>query len=69
MSQMFPPIKCQCCLHIETSQLISNQLIGFSIRATLALNGLRTAEYYNIEKAPPPTNKSVYNAVESIKKI
>ena len=36
------PIKCQCCPHIETIQLIwiANQLTGFSMRATLALNGL-----------------------------
>ena len=35
-------IKCQCCLHIETSQLIcfANRLAGFYMRATLALNGL-----------------------------
>ena len=38
----FEPTKCQCCLHIETSQLIctANQLIGFYMRVTLALNGL-----------------------------
>ena len=37
------PIKCQCCPHIETSQLIycANQLTGFYMRATLALNGLK----------------------------
>ena len=36
------PIKCQCCPHIETSQSIccANQLTGFSMRATMALNGL-----------------------------
>ena len=35
-------IKCKCCPHIETSQLIckAKQLTGFFIRATLALNGL-----------------------------
>ena len=35
-------IKCQCCPPIETSQLIytANQLTGFYMRATLALNGL-----------------------------
>ena len=35
-------ITCQCCLHKETSQLIccANQLTGFFMRATLALNGL-----------------------------
>ena len=35
-------IKCQCCPHIETSQLIytANQLTGFYMRATLALNWL-----------------------------
>ena len=34
--------KCQCCPHIETSQLIccANQLTGFYMRATLAFNGL-----------------------------
>ena len=36
------PIKCQCCRHVETSQLISaaNQLAGFYMRETLAFNGL-----------------------------
>ena len=36
------PFKCQCCPHIETSQLIcfANQLTGFYIRVTLAFNGL-----------------------------
>ena len=36
------PIKCQFCSHIETSQLTctANQLTGFYMRATLALNGL-----------------------------
>ena len=35
-------IKCQCCHHIETSQLtcIANQLTGFYMRATLAFKGL-----------------------------
>ena len=34
--------KCQCCPHIETSQLIytARQLTGFYMRATLTLNGL-----------------------------
>ena len=38
------PLKCQCCPHIETSQLIStaNQLTGFYMMATLAFNGLRS---------------------------
>ena len=37
------PIKCQCCSHIETSQLIftTNQLTGFYMRATLAFIGLK----------------------------
>ena len=45
-------IKCQCCPHIETSQLIysANQLTGFYMRATLALNGLK---YINIEVSLP----------------
>ena len=36
------PIKCQCCPHIETSQLIcfADQLTGFNMRTTLELNGL-----------------------------
>ena len=36
------PIKCQCCPHVENSQLIccANQLTGFYMRATLALSGL-----------------------------
>ena len=35
-------IKCLCCPHIETSQLIftANQLAGFYMRATLTLNEL-----------------------------
>ena len=34
------PVKCQCCPHIETSQLIccANQLTGFYIRRTVAFN-------------------------------
>ena len=34
--------KCQCCAHIGTSQLIcmANQLTGFYMRATMAVNGL-----------------------------
>ena len=38
----FEPIKCQCCPHIETSQLIctANQLTDFYMRATLPSNGL-----------------------------
>ena len=41
-SCLFKPIKCQCCPHIETNQLIcfANQLTGFCMRARLALNGL-----------------------------
>ena len=36
------PINCQCCPHIETSQLIctANQLTGVYIRATATNNGL-----------------------------
>ena len=35
-------MKCQCCPHIETSQLTctANQLAGFYMRATVARNGL-----------------------------
>ena len=38
---IYKPIKCQCCRHIETSQLIciANQFAGFYVRATLAFNG------------------------------
>ena len=37
-------MKCQCWPHIETSELIcyANQLTGFYMRATLALDGLMT---------------------------
>ena len=37
------PIKHQCCPHIETSQLIccANELTGFYMKVTLALNGLK----------------------------
>ena len=40
--QLVWPIKCQCCPHIETSQLIctANQSTGFYMRATMTLNGL-----------------------------
>ena len=40
----------QCCPHIETSQLIctANQLTGFYMRATLALNGLKAFFKINI---------------------
>ena len=43
-------MKCQCCRHIETSQLIctANQLTGFYMRATLALNGLIICECFKI---------------------
>ena len=36
------PFYCQCCLHIETSQLLccANQLTGFYRKATVAINGL-----------------------------
>ena len=42
ITEVSKPIKCQCCPHIETSQLICcpNQLTGFYTRATLALNKL-----------------------------
>ena len=38
----FDQLKCHCCPHIETSQLIckAKQLSGFYMRATLTLNGL-----------------------------
>ena len=44
-------IKRQCCPHIETSKLIccANQLTGFYIRATLALNGLRQIKLHKKE--------------------
>ena len=42
-SKMYLTIMCQCCPHIETSQLIctGNQLTSFYMRTTLALNGLQ----------------------------
>ena len=40
------PIKCQCCHHIETGQLIciANQSTDFYMKATLAFNGLTITE-------------------------
>ena len=45
--QLFQSIKYQCYPHIETSQLIccANQLTGFYMRPTLALNGLNTSSH------------------------
>ena len=42
VKSLLNPFKCQCCPHIETSQLIccANQLTSFYTRPTLALNGL-----------------------------
>ena len=42
MQILYQPIKCQCCPHIETSQLIctANQLTSFYMGETLALNRL-----------------------------
>ena len=41
-TRVIQPIKCQCCPHIETRQLIctENYLIDFHMRATLVLDGL-----------------------------
>ena len=46
-SKIIRPIKCQCCPHIETSELIytATQLACFYMRATLAFNGLITEVY------------------------
>ena len=43
-SKIIRPIKCQCCPHIKTSQLIctATQLACFYMRATLAFDGLNT---------------------------
>ena len=40
-------IECQCCRHIETSQLIicANQLTGFYMSPTLTLNRLRENQW------------------------
>ena len=47
------PIKCQCCPHVENSQLIccANQLTGFYRRATLTLKGLSTSDL-KMKRAP-----------------
>ena len=39
---IFIALKCQCCPHIKTSQLIctANQLTDFYMRSKLGLNGL-----------------------------
>ena len=46
-SMFFEPIKCQCCPRIETILLIctANQLTGFYMKATLALNGLKFLKF------------------------
>ena len=43
-----PFFMCQCCPHIENSELIciDNKLTGFYVRATLALNGLKAFKYF-----------------------
>ena len=48
-----PPIKCQCCPHIETSQLIccANQVTGFYMRATFVFNLLRQFAEYFLQKS------------------
>ena len=53
------PIKCQCCSHIETSQLICtvNQLTGFYMRATLALDGLKKVYFFISLRRFPSTIK------------
>ena len=50
--QKLYPIKCQCCPHIETSQLIctANQFTGFYMRATLTFNGINTVDQSTIHK-------------------
>ena len=54
-------MKYQCFPHIETSQLICtiNQLTGFYMRATLALNGLTTSRL-ELEKRLLPYFKSAF---------
>ena len=44
-------VRCTCCPHIETSQLIctANQLTGFYMMATLAFNGLTLNERKRID--------------------
>ena len=44
------PIKCQCCPHIETSQLIcyANQLTGLYMTTTLVFNELISYQYLEI---------------------
>ena len=55
------PIKCKCCPHIETSQLVccENQLTGFYMRAALAFNGLRKVS----------KNFQITNALSNVNKI
>ena len=52
-TRVIQPIKCQCCPHIETRQLIctANQLTGFYMWVTQALNGLKLAKS-NISHSP-----------------
>ena len=61
---MFKPIKCQCCPHIETSQLIykANQLTGFYMKATLAFNGLEKDRFLLLRNFEQVRFKSLYHS-------
>ena len=59
MTSVQADLKCQCCPHIETSQLncTANQLNGFYISATLALNGLkRKLRYWFLKQSSTSFN-------------
>ena len=52
---------CQCCPHIETSELIccADQLTGFYMRATLALNRLNSLNETQTHY------KTIWNSIQS----
>ena len=56
-------VKCQCCPHIKTSQLVcyANQLTGFYMRTTLAFNGLKSNNYGDTFKRLSISQSKVQN--------
>ena len=62
------PIKCQCCPHIEISQLIctANQLNGFYMSATLAFNGLKEG---HVQRSIQIPEMDVFAKIAALRKI
>ena len=70
--KLVPKYVCQCYPHIETSQLIycANQLTGFYMRATLALNGLNTLpQNLGLKKAYVKEEVYINNPLDTGRKL